>query len=239
LEDFKALSFDKDDIQALRNCKPGDCLIQMPASAIADVQRSIDWSVADASERVNRLLQETALQFVLAYQREGNQVLGFYNDKRDPVEVQRKLESLLSYSKVLPARLPEFYRYLLTYPRAKPANIEDKFHWERVDFGLKPTVRVVQTSTMRGNPADEIAYAMAEKQLYASHYFETALDLTFCVRPGDLRKDAGFFLIKLMGSEQSGLTGIKGSVVRKVAVGRSVSNLQDALTTVKNALDPR
>jgi hypothetical protein len=40
-----------------------------------------------------------------------------------------------------------------------------------------------------------------------------------------------------MGSEQAGLTGVKGSIVRKVAVGRSVSNLQNALATIKNTLE--
>jgi hypothetical protein len=40
-----------------------------------------------------------------------------------------------------------------------------------------------------------------------------------------------------MGSEQAGLTGAKGSIVRKVAVGRSVSNLQDALTTIRSTLE--
>jgi hypothetical protein len=40
-----------------------------------------------------------------------------------------------------------------------------------------------------------------------------------------------------MGSEQAGLTGLTGSIVRKVAVGRSVSNLQDALTTIRNTLE--
>jgi hypothetical protein len=51
-----------------------------------------------------------------------------------------------------------------------------------VKFGLKPTLRVVQVVTMRGNSADQVAFANAEKQLYSSHYFETALDLSFCVR---------------------------------------------------------
>jgi hypothetical protein len=33
LSDLKGFSFDSDDIQAFKNCKPGDCLIQMPASS--------------------------------------------------------------------------------------------------------------------------------------------------------------------------------------------------------------
>jgi len=116
--------------------------------------------------------------------------------------------------------------------------VDDVFFWERVKFGLKPTLRVVQRSTMHGDTSEPISYAIAEKQLYASHYFETALDLTFCIRPQPL-KDSGFFLITLAASEQARLTGVKGSVVRKVAVGRSVSNLQEMLSAIKTALVSR
>jgi hypothetical protein len=237
LSDLKGFSFDDDDIRALKGCKPGDCLIQMPASSIEELHRSINWSAADVNEQVNQLLQKTAAQRLLAYQREGNQALGVYNDKRDPTEVPQQFAYMLSYSKVLPEYLPDFYHYLLAYPDARPANVEDAFYWAKVKFGLKPTLRVVHAATMRGNPGDRVACAIAEKQLYSSHYFETALDLSFCVRGGEDPKQPGFYLIMAMGSEQTGLTGAKGSVVRKVAVGRSVSNLQEALMTIKNTLE--
>jgi len=237
LSDLNGFSFESDDIKALQNCKPGDCLIQMPASSIEELQRSIDWSSVGADEQVNQLLQKAALQRLLAYQREGNQALGVYNDKRDPTEVPQQFAYMLSYDKALPEHLPDFYNYLLTYPKSKPANVEDTFYWARVKFGLKPTLRVVQVVTMRGDPAGSVVYAIAEKQLYASHYFETALDLSFCIRGSDDSKRPGFYLIMAMGSEQAGLTGVKGSIVRKAAVGRSVSNLQSALTNIKNTLE--
>lgn len=235
--DFKYFSFDSDEIKGLKNCKPGDCAIQIPGSSIEQFQRSVDWSAPDASEQVNQLLRKNALERLLVYQREGNEALGVYNDKRDPTEVSKQFAYMLSYTKALPERLPDFYHYLLAYPNAKPANVGDTFYWARVKFGLKPTLRVVQVITMRGAPTDPVAYAIAEKQLYSSHYFETALDLSFCVRGGDDPKQPGFYLIMAMGSEQAGLTGFKGSIVRKTAVGRSVSNLQNGLTTVKNTLE--
>jgi hypothetical protein len=204
-----------------------------------ELQRSINWSVPDASEQVNQRLQTAAVQRLLAYQRDGNQALGIYNDKPDPTEVPKQFAYMLSYVKALPERLPDFYRYLLDYPNAKPANIEDTFYWARVKFGLKPTLRVVHVVTLRGDPADPVTYAVAEKQLYSSHYFETALDLSFCIRGNEDPAKPGFYLIMLMGSEQAGLTGAKGSVVRKVAVGRSVSSLQSALTTIKSTLEDR
>ena len=239
LSDLKDFSFDNEDIQALRRCKPGACLIQAPASSIEDFHRSIDWSASDVNAQVNELSRKTALQFLLAYQQDGNQVFGVYNDKRKPTEVAQQFTYMLSYYNALTERLPEFYQYLLSYPNAKPASVENTFYWAKVKFGLKPTLRIVHVVTMRGNPADEVAYAIAEKQLYSSHYFSTALDLSFCVRGSEDPKNQGFYLIMAMGSEQAGLTGFKGSIVREAAVSRSVSSLRNALTTIRNTLESK
>ena len=238
LSDLTDFSFGDDDIAALKDCMPGKCLIQAPASTIDELRRAIDWSAPDVNDRVNQFVQNAALQFLLAYQREGNQALGVYNDKRNPTLVPRQFAYMLGYSNALPEQLPDFYQYLLAYPNAKPANVEDAFYWANVKFGLKPTLRIVHVVTMRGGASDELAYAIAEKQLYSSHYFETALDLSFCIRSGDAA-GPGFYLIMLMGSEQAGLTGLKGSIVRKAAVGRSVSNLQNALAGIRGALENR
>ncbi len=235
LSELAGFSFDKDDVQALRTCKPGDCPIQMPSGSMEDMQRSINWSAPNLIEQVNQLLARNVLQRLADYRREGNAALGIYNDKPAPTEVPKQFAYLLSYGKALPERLPDFYGYLLSYPNGKPANVDETVYWERVNFGLKPTLRVVQKITRRGQSTDRIAYAFAEKQLYASHYFETALDLSFCIRDGANR--SGFYLVTIMGSEQAGLTGAKGAIIRRVAVGRSISNLRDALTTMKDALE--
>jgi hypothetical protein len=237
LSDFRGFAFDADDIQALKNCKPADCDIQMPAGSIAALHQAIDWSAPNLAERINQRLQQRALELLLAYQRDGNRSLGVYNDKPDPTEVPKQFAYMLSYSKALPEVLPEFHRYLLDYPSAKPGDVNDSFYWSHVKFGLKPTLRVVHVITLRGQGADPMAYAIAEKQLYSSHYFQTALDLTFCVRDGGNPGRSGFYLIKAMGSEQAGLTGVKGSIVRKVAVDRSVSSLQKSLEVIKETLE--
>jgi hypothetical protein len=237
LADFKNFSFDDDDVQALKSCQPGDCAIQLPANTIQELQHSINWSAANVNDQVNQFLQRTVLAHVLAYQRNGDQVLGVYNDKPDPTLVAQQFAYMLSYVKIFPERLPAFYRYLLSYPGAKPANVDNLFYWSRVKFGLKPTLRVVQLISMRGKPGDDIAYAIAEKQLYSSHYFETALDMSFCVRGSSDPAHPGFYLVVAMGSEQAGLTGVKGTILRHVAVGRSVSNLEEQLAEVKSTLE--
>jgi len=236
ITDLKGFEFDKDDIKALKECQPGNCRIQMPATSIGELHRSVDWSAPDVEEQINHLLQKTALERLRAYQREGNEALGVYNDKRDPTAVPEQFAYLLSYDMALAEHEPDFYHYLLIYPRGKPANYEETFYWARVQFGLKPTLRMIHMVTMRGSPADPIACAIAEKQLYSSHYFQTALDLSICVRDSDDPKRPGFYLIKALGSEQAGLSGAKGAMVRKAAVGRAVSNLQKGLAVVRDTM---
>jgi hypothetical protein len=236
LSDLKGYTYDSEDIKALKNCKPNDCQLQVPASSIEELQKSVDLSAPDAAEKVNQYLHGIVIRRLLAYQKEGNQVLGVYNDKKNPTKVPEQFKYMLSYSQVLPKIVPDLYNYLLDYPKDKPANVQDMFYWDKVKFGLKPTLRVVQVVSMQGNNPHEPAYTIAEKQLYSSHYFETALDLTFCVS-GDDPKQPGFYLIKFMGSEQAGLTGFKGSIVRRVAVGRSASSLQKSLTAIKDTLE--
>src|ERR1700693_914332 len=67
LADLKDFTFTSEDIQALKQCKTGDCPIQMPTSSIEEHHRSVDFSTPDAEEQVKRLLQQTVLVRLLAY----------------------------------------------------------------------------------------------------------------------------------------------------------------------------
>jgi hypothetical protein len=126
----------------------------------------------------------------------------------------------------------------LNYPKANSDHIQSEFYWEKVNFGLKPTIRVLQAVIYRSPDWSGGKFAVAVKQLYASHYFQTALDLTICV-PDDQGKQPGMFLITLKGSQQAGLTGLKGGIVRKVAVDKTRSSLERALAAMKVSLEAR
>lgn len=230
LSDLEGFNLEQQDIKELKNCKPGHCEVQLPNEAMEDFQHSIDWSAPDVADRVNGLAQRMALQALLNYMQGGNTALGAYRDKKHPAAVAETFASLIEQAKALPVYLPELNEYLLEYPKTKPDNVQTLFYWEKVNFGLKPTFRIVQKIVYRGKPA----YAVAEKQLYASHYFQTALDLTICVNDA---QRPGFYVITLKGSKQAGLTGLKGSIVRKVAVDKTRSSLEWVLMTIKQKLE--
>ena len=238
LSEFEGFTLEADDLKQLKNCEPGKCDVQLPGEAMDAFKHSVNWSAPDAATQANHLAQKMALEAIHRYTQGGNAALGTYMDKHHPTGVGETFASLLSRSKALPVYLPELERYLLEYPQSQSENIQSEFYWEKVNFGLKPTLRIVQAIVYRDSHSRDPAYAVAVKQLYASHYFETALDLTVCVRDQE-NPDRGFYLITLKGSQQAGLTGLKGEIVRKVAIDKTRSSLERALGAIKQKLESR
>jgi hypothetical protein len=234
LADLDGFTLDDEDTKELEHCKPGNCEVQLPTKAMETFQQSVNWSAPDRAAQANRLAQQMALQALLQYQQGGNAALGTYRDKKHPTAVAETFASMLQQMKGVPAYLPELDHYLLDYPNAPSDAIESQFYWEKVNFGLKPTLRIVQVILFRAVRPSEPAYVVAVKQLYASHYFETALDLTVCVKDANRN---GFYLITVKGSQQAGLTGLKGGIVRKVAVDKTRSSLERVLAAYKKDLE--
>jgi hypothetical protein len=234
LTDLDGFTLYDEDTKELEHCKAGNCEVQLPTKAMKNFQQSVNWSAPDRAAQANHLAQQMALQALLQYQQGGNAALGTYRDKKHPTAVAETFASMLEQMKAVPTYLPELNHYLLDYPKAQSDTIQSQFYWEKVSFGLKPTLRIVQVILFRAVPPSEPAYAVAVKQLYASHYFETALDLTVCVKDANR---SGFYLITVKGSQQAGLTGFKGSIVRKVAVDKTRSSLERVLAAYKEKLE--
>jgi hypothetical protein len=235
--DLSGLAFDPDDVKALKSCREGACDVQLPTASIQEFRDGVDFSRADASEQANTLAHSMVLRLLRAYQHGGHRALGEYRDKQNPARVAEQFETMLSRASVLPDLIPELRRYLLDYPNASLANAETFFYWEKVDFGLKPTIRVNHGVIYRGRTAGHDFGAVAIKQLYATHYFHTALDVSVCVTDEASGTADGFYLLTLKGSQQEGLTGVKGSMLRKVVVDKTRHSLESALASIKRTVE--
>jgi len=237
LSDFEGFVLEDDDTNELKSCRPGKCQLQLPTESMEEFQKSVDWSAPDVVAQVNKLAQKMALGELSRYQKDGDSALGTYSDKKYPLRVADQFESLLSESASMRNYLPDLQRYLIGYPQAQLPRSEDFFYWERVKFGLKPTLRMNHMVIYRGSQSSGLVDSVAIKQLYASHYFETALDLSVCVRDSSRSDEKGFYLITVKGSRQAGLTGPRGAIIRKAAVSRTRSSLEASLTHVRRVLE--
>jgi len=235
--DLAALTLDPDDVKALKNCREGSCDVQLPTASIQAFRDGVNWSRPDTVDQANALARPMVLQLLRAYREGGNDALGDYRDKQNPALVAEQFRTMVSRASALPDVLPELRQYLLDYPNAQLADADSFFYWEKVSFGLKPTIRVNHGVTYRRRTGEREVAVVAIKQLYASHYFHTALDLSVCVDDGAAGAAHGFYLLTLKGSQQEGLTGVKGSVLRKIVVDKTRGSLESALASIKRSVE--
>lgn len=239
LSDLEGFTLEPDDIKKLKNCRPGRCDVQLSPEAMLQLQKAVDWSAPDVTEQVNERVRKMALEVLAQYQERGNSALETYQDKSRAFDIDSEFRSLLSRSEALPVYLPGLKRYLLEYPAAMPPNVESFFYWEKVDFGLKPTLRLNHVVAYRTAGPRGAAHVVAVKQLWASHYFQLALDLTVCVPGSGSSNGAGSYVIKLKGSAQQGLTGFLGFFRRRVVVSKTLSAQEHSLINIKKVLEER
>jgi len=117
-------------------------------------KQSVNWSVPDTVNQVNRLGQKMALEALQSYIPRRKHGTWDIPRQTASAEVAETFRSLLSRSKALPVYLPELDRYLLDYPEAGSENIQSEFYWEKVNFGLKPTA------------SDRAGYCLSRSALY-------------------------------------------------------------------------
>jgi len=235
--DLSALALDVDDIKALKSCREGDCDVQLPTNAIRAFQNDVKWSQPDVADQVNDLARRRVLDLIDQYRRGGNAALGVYRDKDRPALVAEQFETMVGRASALPDVLPELRRYVLQYPDAQLPGADSFFYWDKVDFGMKPTIRVNHAVIYKTRAENRDIAAVAIKQLYASHYFHTALDVSVCVADSEMPDSHGFYLLTVKGSEQEGLTGFKGSMLRRIVVNKTSSSLETALASIKKTIE--
>lgn len=237
LADMTGLRLPADDIAALRECRPGDCDVKLGQGAF-DLLRQIDWNAPDASERVNQLARRTAVEYVESYRTGGNEALAIYRDSSRPTFIAREFADMVRRSSGLTSALPEVSAYLLQYPKARPAAAEDFFYWSLAEFGLKPVLRINHVVIHpTGQPAG-LQYAVTTKQLYASHYFHTALEVRALIDDAE-RPGKGHYLLVLNLARSDGLTGLFGGIVKSKARTGARNGLQAALLGMKRLAEAR
>jgi hypothetical protein len=239
LEDLASLTLPRTDVTTLRTCRPGDCDVKLSAAAMRRFREEVDWASPNAASQVDDVTRKMIFDLVRAYQAEGNAALGQYDDGDEPLPVAEQFRGLLASSDPLPVPVPELLAHLDDYPHGRLAGAEDFFYWTVVDFGLKPTIRVnhVTIYTLGGSPPlSGVRYAIAIKQLYASHYFHTTLELRFLV-DDDRRAGHGASLISITRSRNDGMTGFKGLFLRTIVRTRSRDAVRSYLDHVKRQVE--
>jgi hypothetical protein len=234
LPDLDSFSLTADELAALRRCLPGACDLKLPVLAIARLRAGVDWRSSSAPDAATMIMRQWLFERLSAYLRDGNAALGFADDKRPSLDLVEEMGLLLAHEEWLAQLAPHVRSHLSGYPEVRVQGASDSFYWARVDFGMKPTIRVSHASI---HPTPEaplgLSHVIATKQIYASHYLRAALELRL-VFPRD---DGGFLLVMASRSRNDGMTGLLGFVVRAKVRSRSRDGMVRYLQGVKATLE--
>jgi hypothetical protein len=233
LEDFAALELPEDDIDDLRACKVSDCAVKISQEGLDRLRREVNWAQPTARADANALMREIAFEYVTAYRAGGNANLAVYRDQAHPTFVAKEFETMVNRMPELTIHLPSLRTYLLEYPSFTLPESTSFLYWQTVVFGLKPTTRINHVVIAKGAEGT----AVVTKQLYASHYFWTALELRGLVP--DPARGPGFWFVNVNRSRSDGLSGFIGSLLRGRVRSEAQSGMQAALTITKQRLEGR
>ncbi len=234
LSDFDRLVLDHKDVDALQDCKPEDCDLQVFDAAT--FRKQINWNSSDKYDQVNQLARKRIHEAMTQYMSGGLKSFGSYTDRKNPLNVYQATKEMIGGSYYIPQdQSGGIYHYVLDYPEGKVAGADDFFYWENLDFGEGPTIRVDHVFTFPQG-AGAAKSVTADVQLYASRYIRVSLQTFYCVPDTQNPGKPGFFLIEMNDSRLPVFGGLKLSIVRKVATSKAVQGTQDTLALFEKRL---
>jgi len=212
LEEFADLSLPEAEIGDLRKCRPGDCELKLNQHGL-DLVAGIDWKARDHAAAAQRVWRQFMFDLLEAYRTRGNAGLGLSVERKPPRDTAAEFVELLAAKSFVEIGTPGLRDYLLQYPSgARPARLEEFFYWSVVEFGLKKTVRL---NHMVIYPVAGAAgrWVLANRILYASHYFQNAIEIRLAIDAPSAPGRAHYLLVQNL-ARPDGVTGVFGPLVR-------------------------
>ena len=222
LADFATMRLDPSDANGIRKCRVSHCSIKLPerqmgamASALASRRRD------DAStvSQIDSLMREWLFGLVTDYRARGDSALPVYDDTRPAEQSASGFRQLLGEDASMFRDAPTFASYLAASPAHPVPGATSTIFWA-IDRrpSLKPILGVSQLSTFRGAGPGTPMF-IATKQLYASHYFDSWLDVESLVAGPAPELSTYVVLVRRVRFDHlpsRGLFDVRGRVVRQL-----------------------
>src|SRR5262245_7510584 len=236
LSDVTDLSVDASEVAHLKSCKPGDCDLRIGGTALEAIRSSVDWNAPNTEALVNARIREAVIRYADAYTKSGDEALVTYNDRLQPVSLKREWLGILAASPYFQQYAASLRDHLVDYPRRPVAGARDILYWVNEKYtGLKPVVTVVH-AVIYQDPTKSDRTVVAQKQLYASHYYDGSLAIASATAALDGSVPVTY-LVYANRSRGDLLKGGFGGLKRKVAGDQAKNAAEQTLGTIKTVLE--
>lgn len=212
--DVAAVTISPRDVADMKDCRPGDCVVKLPAADMQRIRETVNFSAPDIQAQLSAYARRRLVEYVTDYRRRGDSAMAIYDDRGNMnVRASEAFAGMLGESPYVYQNVPSIGAYFSAYPRdTLPGATEVLFWSEDVLPRLRPVLSVTHQIVYTPPELPEVTI-VAAKQLYANHYFEAAVDLT-CV----VDRQGGSYLLVLRryrfdNMPSGGLLNIRGRAV--------------------------
>ena len=235
--DLARLTLDRADVDALRTCRPGDCDIRVGGAIVGELQKAVDWKAPDAATKVTALARDRITAYAADYLSRGNAALITYNDQSKPVSLATEWQGLLANTPHFAHYAPALKDYLDQFPRGSLPGASDVLYWAKENYGLpKPVTHVTHLVTWR-DPARPDRIVMAQKQIYASHYYHGSLAISTFLDAPPVDGKPATYLLYFNRSRGDLIKGGFGGIRKAVAQDQARKAAVQTLTTIRDVLE--
>ena len=139
--DLEGLTLDQRDLDAIRQCRPGNCGLKLSAREIESLTAVLGTAGAEWSDALQREFRRLVVERVVQYQAGGLAALAPPADRKTLRKPDEALSAIVEQSPYL-AQLPHIVAWLKEYPHADSA-VESFFYWSKEHYGDgKPVISI-------------------------------------------------------------------------------------------------
>jgi hypothetical protein len=234
VSDLRNLTLSHADIEAIKECRPGDCKVKLSASMLEQIRKSMDGAPATI-ELGNSAFRTALIDYVTRYLAAGNPELICYTDKMPRVCLAEELRGLLGEFSVLREQAPMFYEHLAGSRQVPLEGVENFLYWSEEKLGpLKPILSVTHVMIYSMEREGARWSFIAAKQIYASHYSRASLSLTVLVQRNGQND---LWMLYVNRSRVDGLGGWLGAAKRAIVRRRLRNGMLENIGRIRTKLE--
>ena len=180
--DLDQLTLDQRDLNAIRQCRPGDCGLKLSAADVESLRAVMTGAGEGWREAAQQEFRRMLAARVVRYRTGGLSALDPPDDRQKSRRPDDALSAIVEQAPYL-QKLPNVAAWLEEYPHAD-SSVESFFYWSKEHYGEgRPVISVTHVGIFRPESDHRLpAILVAGKQIFATHYFEGGLGLTMVLR---------------------------------------------------------
>src|SRR5439155_93183 len=117
--DVAAVTINSRDVAEMKSCKPGDCVVKLPATDMRRIHDEMNWSASpsDLQAQLNAYARRRLVEYVTDYRQRGDSAMAIYDDRGNMnMRASDAFAAQFAESPYIYQTVPSLRNYVTSYP---------------------------------------------------------------------------------------------------------------------------